>query len=293
MRISTAFQYSQYTAGIQSTQQTLYNDQQQVETGKKINQPSDDPVGTSTIMSVSALKSAQTQYGTNLNTATGWLGETDNALSSTSNIVQSAYSLALQGASDTTTQQQRQSMASQISQYEASLLNIANSKSPTGSYLFAGQMTKTQPFTVAGSTLTYNGDTGSVMVEASANQTINVNTPGTPLLSNVYNQLESLRQNLLNNDQTAITNTDVGNMQSSLSAITMERGNVGAKMDTVKNLTADYTRRNNDLSTQISNVQDVNMAQAITDYQLANSAYQAALTVTSQGFGLSLANFIK
>jgi flagellar hook-associated protein 3 FlgL len=293
MRISTAFQYNQYTSEISTAQQNLYTDQQQVETGKKINQPSDDPVGTSAVLTLTALQSAQTQYSANLNTATGWLGDTDNALSSASNITQSAYSLALQGANDTTTQQQRQSMASQISQYEASLVNLGNSKGPSGAYLFAGQKTTTQPFAIAGSTLTYSGDTNPVTIEASASQTMNVNTTGSPIFTNLYNSLESLRQNLLNNNQSAISNTDVASIQSSLDAITTERGNVGAKMDTVNSMTADNTRRSTDLTTQISNYQNADMAQAITNYQLANTAYQAALTVTSQGFGLSLANFIK
>jgi flagellar hook-associated protein 3 FlgL len=293
MRISTAYQFDQYSSEIDGAQQTLYTDEQQVETGKAINQPSDNPVGTSAVISMTALQNAQTQYSTNLTTASNWLGQTDTALSSAANIAQSAYSLALEGGSDTATQAQRQALASQISQYQASVLNLANSKGSDGSYIFAGQKTSTQPFTVAGTTITYNGDSNPVMVEASASQTINVNTPGSPIFTNLYNDLQTLQQNLLNNNQSALSTTSVSALQSDLNSITMQRGTVGAQMDTVQSMTADYTRRNTDLSTQISNIQDVNMAQAITNYQLANSAYQAALTVTSQGFGLSLANFIK
>jgi flagellar hook-associated protein 3 FlgL len=293
MRITTAYQYEQYVSQIDNAQQNVFTDQQQVETGKAINEPSDNPVATSSILSMTALQNAQTQYSTNLTTASDWLGNSDNALSSASNIIQSAYSLALQGANDTTTQAQRQSMAAQIAQYQTSILNLANSKGSNGQYLFAGQKTNAQPFTVAGSTISYNGDSNPVMVEASASQTINVNTPGSPIFTNIYNDLQSLQNNLLNNNQTAISNTDVASMQTDLSSVSMERGNIGAKMDTVQSMTADYTRRNTDLTGQISNLQDVNMAQAITNYQLANTAYQAALTVTSQGFGLSLANFIK
>jgi flagellar hook-associated protein 3 FlgL len=293
MRITTAFQFNQYTSEIDSAQQTVYNDEQQVETGQAINEPSDNPVGTSAVISMTALENAQTQYSANLTTATSWLGDTGNALSSAANIVQSAYSLAIEGASDTTTQSQRQAMASQIAQYQSSLLNLANTQGSSGQYLFAGQATSAQPFTAAGGTITYSGDSNSVMVEASASQTISVNTPGSPIFTTLYNDLQTLQQNLLNNDQTAISNTSVASMQTDLDSVSMEQGNVGAKMDTVQSMTADYTRRNTDLSGQISNIQDVNMAQAITNYQLANTAYQAALTVTSQGFGLSLANFIK
>ena len=112
------------------------------------------------------------------------------------------------------------------------------------------------------------------------------------MFSNIWNDLQTLQQNLLNNSQSAISNGSIASLQSDLDTVTMAQGNVGSTMDTVQSLTADYTRRNTDLTSQISSIQDVNMAQAISQYQLANTAYQAALTVTSQGFGLSLANFI-
>ena len=293
MRISTDFQYQQYTSEIDQAQQSLNTYQQQVETGLAINEPSDNPVGTDEVINMTALQSAQTQYSTNLQTATGWLGNTNNALTSAADIVQSAYSLAIQGASDTTTQAQRQSMASQIAQYQSSILSLANTQGSDGQYLFAGQKTNTQPFTVSGSTITYNGDSNPVMVEASASQTISVNTPGSPTFTGIWNDLQSLQQNLLNDNQSAISNTSVASLQSDLDSVSMEQGNVGAKMDTVQSMTADYTRRNTELTGEISNIQDVNMAQAISQYQLANTAYQAALTVTSQGFGLSLADYIK
>lgn len=292
MRISTDFQYQQFTSEIDQAQQSLNTYQQQVSTGLAINEPSDNPVGTEQVINMTALQNAQTQYSTNLQTATDWLGNTNNALTSVAGIVQSAYSLALEGASDSTTQAQRNAMASQIAQYQSSILNLANTQGSDGQYLFAGQKTNAQPFTVNGSTITYNGDNNSVMVEASASQTINVNTPGSPIFTNIWNDLQTLQQNLLNNNQSAISNSSVASLQSDLDSVSMAQGNVGATMDTVQSMTSDYTRRNTDLTSQISNIQDVNMAQAISQYQLANTAYQAALTVTSQGFGLSLANFI-
>jgi flagellar hook-associated protein 3 FlgL len=242
---------------------------------------------------MNGLSSAITQYQSNLTSANGWLGATDNALSSVGTSIQSAYTLAVQGANSSTTQSERDTMANQIQQLETNLVNLGNSQSPTGAYIFAGQKTTAAPFSVSGTTLTYNGDTNPVVVQTGASSTMNVNTPGSPLITNAYNNLETLRQDLLNGNLTALSGTDVANMQSSLDAVNQERGNVGAKVQTISDMTSDYTRRTTDLTQQISNVQDVDVAQTITKYQSASTAYQAALELTSQGFGLSLVNYIK
>jgi flagellar hook-associated protein 3 FlgL len=267
--------------------------EQEIETGKKINQPSDDPTGTQAVLTMNGLQSALTQYQTNLTTANGWLGATDSALQSAATTIQSAYTLAIQGANSSTTQQQRDTMASQIQQLESNLVNTANTQGPTGAYIFGGQKSGSAPLTVSGNTATYNGDNNPVIIDTGANQTMNVSTAGSPLFTNAYSQLETLRQNLLNGDVTALSSTSVANMQSSLDAINQERGNVGAKVQTVTSMTDDYTRRSNDLTTQISSVQDVDVASAITQYQSASTAYQAALELTSKGFSLSLVNYLQ
>jgi flagellin-like hook-associated protein FlgL len=53
-----------------------------------------------------------------------------------------------------------------------------------------------------------------------------------------------------------------------------------------------YTRRVDELKSGISDVEEVDLAEAIQQYQLAKNVYNAALSVASKGYDLSLMDFI-
>ena len=54
-----------------------------------------------------------------------------------------------------------------------------------------------------------------------------------------------------------------------------------------------FQRMQDDFAKHISDVEEVDIDQAITQYRQAEVAYQAALQVASQGFRLSLMDFIQ
>lgn len=261
--------------------------------GKRINAPSDDAFGTVRSMSMRSIKSAIDQYATNLNTAKGSLGFTESTLGEMTTNVRRAYELAVSGANGATDQIGREAMAAEITQIQSRIVNLANSQGPGGSYLFAGQKTSTKPYVVVGSTLTYNGDTGKMKAEVGPGETITTNVISEPMITDLYNRLESLKSNLVGGQVGAISGTDITNIQASLNAIGFARGDVGASLRNVNELQTQMQRRTDELTTSISDVEDVDITEAMLQYQQANQAYTAALTVASQGFRLSLMDFIK
>jgi len=68
---------------------------------------------------------------------------------------------------------------------------------------------------------------------------------------------------------------------------------VGARLRTVDDLTERYIRMSDEFTKHISDVEEVDVDQAIMQYRLAETAYTAALQVASQGFRLSLMDFIR
>src|SRR5882757_3057267 len=128
MRISTNYQYSSYQYNLQNADQQLVTLTQQLSTGKRLNDPSDDPVGLGQAISLHSLQAGIQQYMGNLNTAKGALGTVDNTASSISSLMNSAYSIAVQGASSTTDQAGRAALASQISSLQQQLVSLANTQ---------------------------------------------------------------------------------------------------------------------------------------------------------------------
>jgi flagellar hook-associated protein 3 FlgL len=293
MRISTGYQFDSYANDIRVTQERMFRFEQQVSSGKQLNRPSDDPVGAARSLTMRSLRTGIQQYQSNLETAKGTLGYTENALTDANNLMQRAYQLAIAGASSSTDQVARNAMASEIGTIQTRLVELANSRGPTGAFLFAGQKTDTKPYSVAGSTITYSGDANSVVIESSPTDTMAVSTPGEPMFSDAFNRLETLKTNLASGNVGALTGASIPEMQGSMQSLLAARGTVGAKLRTVDDLTSQYTRRVDDLTKGISDVEDVDISQAILNYQLAQAAYQGALTVASKGFQTSLMDFIR
>lgn len=293
MRISTNYQFGAYQSDISATQQRLFEASEQVSSGKRINRPSDDPFGTVRSVSMRSIKASITQYQSNLNTAKGALGYAESSLSEVNTLAGRAYQLAVSGANGATDQKGRDAMAAEIGQLQSRLVDLANSKDASGSYQFAGQKIDTKPYTLIGSTLTYNGDANSQKAEVGPGDMMNISTPGEPLVTDLYNRLEALKNNLTGGTVSAISGTDIAAIQNSMDAISNLRGGIGSKLKTIDDLGAQMTRRSDDLTTSISDVEDVDITDAMVKYQQANQAYSAALTVASQGFRLSLMDFIQ
>lgn len=292
MRISTNYQYDTFQWDIQNASARLAAMSQQLATGKRIVKPSDDPTGTYQAVNMRGLKAGMDQYQKNLNAATGALGYIDNTANDMTDLLNQSYQLAVQGANATTDQTGREAMAAQISSIQSRLLDLANSKGPDGGYMFAGQKSSTKPYVLTGGVLQFQGDTKPIFVEGGPNEMIQSNAAGEPLISDMYNRLEQLKSDLVGGQVGAISGIDIANIQSSLNSVSALRGDVGARMQTVQDLTSQWQRRSDELTKNISDIEDVDMSSAMVQYQQANQAYTAALTVASQGFRLSLMDFI-
>lgn len=293
MRISTAYQFETYSSDMRKAQERLAIAGRQVSSGKRLERPSDDPLGTARVLSMRSYRAATEQYAKNLHVAKGTLGYTEEALGSLHEGIKRAYTLAVQGANGATDQTGRNAMAQEIKEIQDRLLQIANTRGPSGQYIFAGQSNNTMPYTVAGNALVFAGDSNPVVVEAGPNETMQVNSLGEPMFSNIYSQLETLKNDLLGGNVGAISGVGINDMQAAMTTVNAERGQVGAKLRQVEEYTQQYTRRVDDLTKGISDIEDVDIAQALTSYQLAQTAYEASLRVASQGFRLSLMDFIQ
>jgi flagellar hook-associated protein 3 FlgL len=144
MRIATSTLYAQQTKAIDD-QTALYAQLgQQLSSGKKLTQPSDDPGQIAQDLNLHATIDATTQQSTNVQNAVSELTTTDSALSSLTSVLQSARQLAIQGSSDTLTAQQRTALGSQIDQLLQQAIAVGNT-AYGGRYVFAGSAKTINP----------------------------------------------------------------------------------------------------------------------------------------------------
>lgn len=161
MRLSTAWMYQQSLTTMLSQQSALAVTQNQVDTGNRINVASDDPAGAGQVVSLNHVIAANTQYSTNIDSATTRLNTEASTLSSVNSALDTVRTLGLQAVNGTLSDSDRQSIASQLSQIRDQLVQLANTTDSNGNALFAGTSTTTTPFQVgANGVVSYSGNGG-------------------------------------------------------------------------------------------------------------------------------------
>lgn len=178
MRVSTSWMAQQSVNSMLDGQSNLSDLQNRLDSGKRINQPSDDPVGAARALELSHMDADVAQYQRNISSANARLGLEDQALSTSSDALTRVRTLVLQGINGTQTDQTRADIAAELTQIRTQLMGLANGKDGNGDYLFAGNRTGGQPFSAQGGAVVYNGDDGQRMVAAGPGMQVATGDPG-------------------------------------------------------------------------------------------------------------------
>jgi flagellar hook-associated protein 3 FlgL len=186
MRLSTSWMYQQSVNSMLNQQSALANTQNQVSTGNRINVASDDPAGAGQIVSLNHIIAANSQYSTNIDSATTSLNTEASTLSSANSVLDSARTLALQAINGTLSSADRNSIASQLSQMRDQLLQLANSTDSNGNALFAGTSSTTTPFQVGvNGAVSYQGNSAQQMSAVGSGLQIATGDSGAGLFMNI------------------------------------------------------------------------------------------------------------
>lgn len=293
-RIGFDYQYNQYSNWVNSAQTKMVKYQQELSTGKRLNTLSDDPVASSSSLVTRALRSGLNQYTENLKTAKDSLNSAAATFGDVKDLMSQANTLALQASNATADSNTQKAISNQVEALQKRLLDLSNSRGPNGEYMFAGQSNGSAAYSVSGGVMNYTGDNNAINVETGPGQTLQVNsTQASTLLTGAYQALEQFRVNLAGNNPGAISSQSVKDIQSSMDAINLERGKLGSSASYAEALQTQHKRRSDELTSTISDLEDADMATSITNYQRAQTAYQAALTSVSTAQKLSLMDYIR
>lgn len=185
MRVSTSWMQQQSVNTMMERQGDLSDIQTQMGTGKRINQPSDDPVGAARAVELNHLDADTTQYQRNITSANARLGLEDRTLSSVGDVLGRVRTLLLEGMNATQTDESRSDIAAEMVQLRGQLLGVANSKDSQGDYIFAGNRTGAAPFVAQPGGVGYVGDDGQRMVAAGPGLQVATGDPGSSVFMDI------------------------------------------------------------------------------------------------------------
>ena len=294
MRLSTNYQFDRMQSSVQRSGQAYFDAQYKVTTGKRMNRLSDDPAAIEPLVSMRSLKASMDQYNSNLKVASNTFAASENAFSEVATILNRANQLAISGGTATASSTQRQAMADEIKSLRERIISLGNTKAANGDYIFSGTNLDVKPFQDNGTVVTFQGDTMNRFIESGPGERINLTLANSKqAFMDSITRLDALQTALTMGDQATLNGPMLTDLKSSQDAFNQLRGEIGMKTQSLQATKTNFERRSLDLTQGISALEEVDLSQAITDMKKAETAYQAALQVTSIGSKLSLMDFIR
>jgi flagellar hook-associated protein 3 FlgL len=284
-------------AAMQTVQQNAQTAAQEVSTGRRVNEPGDDPAAVAALVFNDAQSSQDAQFQTNISDVQSKVQVADSVMNSASQLLTSAISLGTQGATGTLTDADRQSIATQVAGLQQQLVSLANT-TYQGTYIFSGTDVTTQPFTADSSVpsgVTYNGNSAVTTVQISQGQSMQTNLPGDQVFTNsagnAFAALNDLTSALNSGTGIAAANTEV---QNAFNQLNNQRVFYGNSLDQLQSAESFLSQDTVNLSTQQNSLIGADLTQAISDLSQSQTAEQASIAATSQILSLpTLLSYLK
>jgi flagellar hook-associated protein 3 FlgL len=285
-----------FMSDLEGTYRALSESQRQVATGKRVLSPSDDPVGIALALGLRRDQGATEAWGRNIDDSLTWMSTTDRALGQALEVVQRAQELTVQGGNGTLSAASRALIAAEVETLKSQFVEIGNS-SIGGRFIFGGTATDRQPFDPLTETATLPINTSLMSREVAQGSVISVNITADRLQDppgatpDIFTVLDGLSAALATNDSAGIATalTNFAAHQESISAL---RGEQAAKINRLELTASRFEAQKIATGEQLSAIEDVDMAQALTEFSMRESVYRGALAVGAKVIQPSLVDFI-
>ncbi|MCP1104411.1 flagellar hook-associated protein FlgL [Serratia nevei] len=314
MRMSTSMMYQQNMNGITGNQSLFMKAAEQLATGKRVINPSDDPLAASRAVMLSQSQAENNQYTLARTFARQNVSMEETVLAGATTTISDMKALIV-SAGSTESDNDRQSLATQLQGLKDQLLNQANSTDGNGRYMFGGYVNDKAPFVDNGGTVSYQGGDKAVQQKVDANRTMTIGHTGNAVfmsltsnpkpepdgsapVSNVFESIdialnalktplqgadEATKQQV--NDALAKANRGLDNSYNNVLSVRAELGSQLQEMDQLDSIGKERDMTN---QIQMSALTDADLAESISSYFMQQTALQASYKTFSDMQGMSL-----
>ncbi|PIA73249.1 flagellar hook-associated protein 3 [Ectopseudomonas toyotomiensis] len=200
MRISSIQAFNNGVSGLGRNYSNLIRTQEQISSGNRILTPADDPVASVRLLQLEQQQAVLKQYSDNLTAAKNSLTQEETTLNSVNTVLQRVRELAVRAGGGSLSSEDRNSIAKELAEREAELLNLMNSRNARGEYLFSGFLGKNEPFVRnPDGTYSYFGDEGQRTLQVASSTNVAINDNGKRLFEDVTNANRVANGNGVNN----------------------------------------------------------------------------------------------
>jgi flagellar hook-associated protein 3 FlgL len=305
----------------------------QLASGKKISKPSDNPIDADTLLRIKELTEKNSQYELNIESASGYLTATSNAMEQSIDIFQSALETITQSSSPAA-QRDLTAYADKIDALLRQFVQVANSDY-NGKYLFAGGQTRTLPYTMEFTdvdvsenfsvervdTVNYNGDDTKLhipvgdgynfedanQIDASTSSGVitRMNINGIEAFGNTESDTRAFEILIEARDALDTASFDgvrmdldtfnsiYGNVREMLTQLISRTGEIGNSLEKLDILSSRLTADKENLESLRTVREDTDVAYAVTELQKQQVQLEAAYKMGANILPKSLVDFLR
>jgi flagellar hook-associated protein 3 FlgL len=167
MRISTVQIFTNNVDNISKANNDLFRTQQQIATGKRVLQPSDDPLASAQIIKLKKEVARNDQFQGNIDVSRRRLELEEIALDQLNNINIRLREISIRAGSTVLSAADRQTLATEVEEMTKQMLGLMNTKDVQGEYLFSGYQGEQKTYEYNQDTKRYQfmGDDGRRMIQ--------------------------------------------------------------------------------------------------------------------------------
>lgn len=293
MRLSTSQLNSVMLSSMQSSNSSANTQLVKIGSGKRLTTASEDPIGSVKTVLIEREQASLTQFKKNISTLKSEYGYIESQLNAASHAVVRAKELVLGGQNvSNSSQEGRLTTAAELETILHQFVDLANSKSSDGSYLFSGTKTSTRPVqqdAVTGNYV-YHGNNDIRKVVVSESMSVPANFTAQKLFfdggSDIFNELQTAIDDLRDpaisdKDMMDKLSVTMKGLDAEFARVTKSITEIGGLTNSVTALNdshEDVTLLNKNL---IGEIQDLDYSEAI----LKLNTQMAALQATQMAYG--------
>jgi flagellar hook-associated protein 3 FlgL len=308
MRITNAYAFQNSIDSLQKRQQALTEAQERLTSGKRVSKASDDPTAAAAAERALAAQSRAEAQLRALDTSKNAMQLTESALGTAGELMQQARELLVAAGNGSYTDSERATIALAIRGLRDELLAVANRSDGAGRYLFGGQGADSPPLQDAPGGVTYNAAAGQTQAALGESSPLAIDgraawlqapsaaTPGAT--DSLFDVMDRVVGELLTPGRTgaqigqgvADGLRDFDAVSENLSAW---RSRAGEALNRIDRIGERLAQGKLDAQTERSNAEDLDMIEAISEFQNRQSGYDAALKTYSMVQQMSLLQYLR
>jgi len=298
------------TRNLQTNIRRLAKTELQYNTGKRIHKPSDDPVGITRSLKLTADISELHQFKKNVQDALSWVENTEDTVIGYTEVLKRLRDLTEQAANGVLTDEETKKIKSEVAELKQQIISQGNT-AYSGNYIFSGKNTDTKLFDENGNyTSGLNAAESSVAdkhiikFQIGVGETININTLGTSLFeigttapgggaqAGIIADIEEIEGLLDSGDTAALTNK-LGTIDQYIDKALSIRGDIGARVNRLELIVNRIEDDVINLRALKSKIEDIDQAETAIQLMNEENVYRASLQVGARIIQPSLLDFLR